>query len=808
MKTKLAFFMTVATLALLTLLCGVEVRLLMKDVLRNLGAYQADIVESAALELDEKIELRKGAVLSAASMLSPRTAAGTPTAVEFRRYMGDRPGLNALFDATFVAGADGVPILEPQPSSQQPAARSIADQPYFRQALAGKSAVSSPLVDKATQRPSIVFAAPLRDGVGQVVGVLGGILYLDGSNFLATLGERRIGQAGYLVLATRDPTPEMIVHPRRSPALKPFKGSGAHALQHAAALGYHGTMSGTTGDGLKALFSFRTLQSAPWALFSIYPEDEAFGALRVREEQLVTAMLLLALVVGMAAWWASGRMLQPLEQLTARMHEAVDNPRAEVWAEKVPASEIARAVDAYNLLISARRKTEATLQRTESQQRNILAHAPHAFVSINADDRIVEWNRQAEILFGWTREDALGRDLAELILPFDQRAGHMDAMRQFSASGAGPMLNRRQESVALHRTGRLLAVDMMVAAAKTPDGWYANAFIQEVGERKAHDVAIHESQKRLRFIADNLPAMIVHADRDERVTFVNDHVQRVFGTEMGYLLGKKLGDLEKPVAYHRLQAQLADAWTGKTVTAKHEVMARGEKMFFETTFIPDLAQDGGIQGLYAMSFDVTEVNRASVRLEQLSRSDRLTRLANLNHFNEKLAEATARAKRSGAPIAVMSIDVDHFKKVNETLGHAAGDDVLREIAVRVVENVRTTDTVARLGDDQFAVVLEGLNNTEEADLVAEKVLTAVRVPVMVDGNPVRITVSIGVAVSYRAALTPADLTAHADQALYETKAGGKNSYTRWPASSPKTQPHHVRPATGGNFQGTGFGADS
>jgi len=807
MKKKLALFMTLATLALLLCLFGLEGRLLMSDLLRSIGEHQSDVVANTALDLDEKMEQRKGAVYTAAGALSRRASAGAPNAAEFRRYLEERPELSAMFDGTFVAAVDGVLIGQmPMPLTPQ-TIRSVSDQAYFHQAIAGKLVVSPPLVDKVTYKPSVIVASPLRDATGQVVGIFGGVLYLDGTNFLAALGERHVGKAGYLVLTTRDPVPELIVVPRREPRLEPFSGSGAHALQHAAALGFHGTVSGTTGDGLKSLFSFRSLQSVPWAVFSVYPEDEAYEVLRWRQEQIVAAMLVLAVVAGLAAWWASGRILEPLTQLAHRLRAAAADAKAEIWTGKAP-GEMVEVMDAYNSLVSARRKTDAALRRSEGHQHSILMHSPNAYISINADDRIVEWNRQAEILFGWTREEAMGRNLAELVLPLEHRAAHMEAMRQFAHSGAGPMLNRREESVALHRTGRLLSVDMLVAAAMTSDGWYANVFAQEVGERKAQDVALRDSQKRLRFIADNLPAMIVHMDRDERVTFVNEHVHRVFGTELAYLMGKRLGDMDKPFPYDKLQPQLDEAWKGRTVAAKHEFAARGDRLCFETTFIPDLEPDGSVQGLYLMSFDVTEIQRAAARVEQLSRSDRLTRLANANHFHEKLAEATARAKRSGQPIAVMSIDVDHFKRVNETLGQAAGDDVLREIAVRVVENVRTTDTVARLGDDKFAVVLEGLNTTEEADLVAEKVLTAVRVPVMVEGNPVRITVSIGVAVSYRAALTPADLAAHADQALYETKAGGKNHYTRWPPTSPKTQPHLVRATVVGTVHGAGFGADS
>jgi diguanylate cyclase (GGDEF)-like protein len=145
-------------------------------------------------------------------------------------------------------------------------------------------------------------------------------------------------------------------------------------------------------------------------------------------------------------------------------------------------------------------------------------------------------------------------------------------------------------------------------------------------------------------------------------------------------------------------------------------------------------------------------------------------------FNEVLPLAVARCGRSGLAMALMFLDVDHFKEVNDKLGHAAGDTILKEFARRLQENMRSTDTVARLGGDEFVVILEGLRNDEEPQLVARKILAGNDRPFEVHGRPLKVTTSVGIAFHASGAEGAADLLARADAALYQAKAAGRNTY--------------------------------
>ncbi|HHC07240.1 MAG TPA: EAL domain-containing protein [Actinobacteria bacterium] len=164
------------------------------------------------------------------------------------------------------------------------------------------------------------------------------------------------------------------------------------------------------------------------------------------------------------------------------------------------------------------------------------------------------------------------------------------------------------------------------------------------------------------------------------------------------------------------------------------------------------------------------------RLSYLARYDPLTGLINRTLFTDRLHGAVARARRDGGLVAVMFLDVDEFKDVNDRYGHAAGDQLLRQIAERLVESVRESDTVARLGGDEFTVILEGGNRVEDAGRVATKILSALRRPYRIGEIDVQVTTSIGIAIFPVDGETADELVKAADLAMYAAKAAGRNSY--------------------------------
>lgn len=164
------------------------------------------------------------------------------------------------------------------------------------------------------------------------------------------------------------------------------------------------------------------------------------------------------------------------------------------------------------------------------------------------------------------------------------------------------------------------------------------------------------------------------------------------------------------------------------------------------------------------------------RLAQLVRYDTLTGLPNRFHLNEKLEETANRCRRLGAPLAVMFLDIDHFKQINDTFGHAAGDLVLKEFSVRLAASLRATDVAGRLAGDEFVVLIEAPHGLHEPAIVARKILDAMQGVWLVDGQSIQVTTSVGIAFACEEILSADALLAKADSALYQAKSAGRNRF--------------------------------
>ena len=290
------------------------------------------------------------------------------------------------------------------------------------------------------------------------------------------------------------------------------------------------------------------------------------------------------------------------------------------------------------------------------------------------------------------------------------------------------------------------------------------------------EVERHVSERRLRDVTDNLPALVAYIDTDERFRLCNATFQAWLGLDPKQLLGRRVADALGEAMYAPRREPLARALAGERVEFDVETPVHGVLRSLRNTYIPDRAADGRVRGLYALSADVSALKAVERQLSALARIDALTGLPNRHALNERLAEALARAERSGDLLALMFLDVDHFKDVNDSLGHGVGDRVLQEFAERLRGSVRTTDTVARLGGDEFVIVLEGLGTDVEPLAVAQKIVAQVNRPFVVDGRTLEVTTSIGVAFHRHGNVDPSDLLARADSALYAAKTAGRNTF--------------------------------
>ena len=308
-------------------------------------------------------------------------------------------------------------------------------------------------------------------------------------------------------------------------------------------------------------------------------------------------------------------------------------------------------------------------------------------------------------------------------------------------------------------------------------GFYLMTF--NITPLKEAELRVTESEMRLRTITDNMPALITYIDREEKITFANATYREWLGLEPSALLGRHIRDVAGPELYLARKATLERALAGERVEFEAETRRGDFHRITHVVYVPDVGPDGTVHGLFSLSLDITALKEVERKLIELARVDTLTGLANRLAFNEYLPGAIARAKRTGQSLALMFLDIDRFKSINDTFGHAVGDGVLKEFARRLHESVRNTDLVARLAGDEFVIVLENLSTEEAAALVAGKVVERVREPAFhIDDQLLEVTTSIGVAFRRPTdgPTTAPDLLAQADAALYNAKAAGRDRF--------------------------------
>jgi diguanylate cyclase (GGDEF)-like protein/PAS domain S-box-containing protein len=278
-------------------------------------------------------------------------------------------------------------------------------------------------------------------------------------------------------------------------------------------------------------------------------------------------------------------------------------------------------------------------------------------------------------------------------------------------------------------------------------------------------------------VADALPMRVAYIDAEERYRFYNLAYERGFGQSREQLYGRTVRELLGDAAYLAIEHHIRSALQGERVTFQSELTNGDGFRCFEAQYIPQFAADGNtVLGFHAVITDITRQKVEERRLVDLARVDTLTGVLNRMGFNLRLAEAMARSRASASLMALMYLDIDRFKLINDELGHSTGDALLKAFVGRLSRTIRSTDTLARLGGDEFAVILEGLPTSEVANSVAAKIVTAMSLPFSLDGAPVNVTTSIGLAFYEGGPMTAAELVNQSDQMLYEAKGAGRNTF--------------------------------
>jgi diguanylate cyclase (GGDEF)-like protein/PAS domain S-box-containing protein len=282
------------------------------------------------------------------------------------------------------------------------------------------------------------------------------------------------------------------------------------------------------------------------------------------------------------------------------------------------------------------------------------------------------------------------------------------------------------------------------------------------------------SEERLKTITDNLPVMISYIDSDKRYQFANAMYKYWLGIAVEDMLGRTVEEALGQEYYAERQPWVERALAGEMCTVEYTITRKRHKRVLSTTYIPH-SRNGKIVGAYVLGTDTTAAREHERQLLALANSDPLTGLPNRRMYEFQLDKALATARRQRSQLALVYLDLDNFKKINDTLGHAVGDEVLIEFGKRVKSVLRETDMLARLAGDEFTIILESSGGYEGGELVAHKILRALAEPFVTDKQRLQISASIGIGLGGPRS-SAVSLASSADAALYAAKRAGKNRY--------------------------------
>ena len=421
------------------------------------------------------------------------------------------------------------------------------------------------------------------------------------------------------------------------------------------------------------------------------------------------------------------------------------------------------------------------LARREEDFRNLYEKTPVMMHSVDVDRRLVSVNDAWLARLGYRRSEVLGRASVEFLTPESRRRAEESLIPRFIETG----FLRNVQYQMVTKSGEVMDVQLSAIWQRDAAGRPLRTLsvLQETTEQTRLAAELAAEKERIEVTLHSIGDGVVTTDEHGRITYMNPVAEQLVGYALEEARGRVFGDvvhlhdqsshvpLSSPIESCLRDKRPAGVSQSALLRDRH-----GKEYGVRNSVAPIVGKHQKLIGAVMVFQDVTEARALSQRLAYLAHHDSLTDLPNRVLFQDRVHQACQFGQRHDSQFAVVFMDLDHFKHVNDSLGHAVGDQLLKTIAQRLIGTLRGSDTVCRLGGDEFVMLLSDIAGPDDVAEVAKKILREVALPCTLQGTEVNVGISLGIAVFPDDGDDPETLMKHADAAMYRSKREGRNRY--------------------------------
>lgn len=426
----------------------------------------------------------------------------------------------------------------------------------------------------------------------------------------------------------------------------------------------------------------------------------------------------------------------------------------------------------YSSQVEPFNKTINKLPIASAVLENILYVSSDAMLIIDSSQKILLVNRALEELFIYNSSELVGQNL-QVLLPEPTRFQHIELVKKFEEeSDDHRFMNERKEVQALRSDGSLVAVKIAIGKLLVEGKILFTAVVREVAPSIDKKDELRGS--RFRSLMEHSSNGIIIVNKDHIVTFVSSSYQNLLGYDCDERVGKSIFELINPIQLDSYKKVFFRVYAHSSYTENTEVEIlhkNGTWKWFSVT-LTNLLERGDIQGLVLNFHDITQYKQAEAALISQTMFDPLTGLPNRQLLYKQMADSSTSVGNKQKDLGVLSLDVDKFKIINDTLGHSAGDALLIQVASRLRSILRTKDVVSRVGGDEFVLLVKGDHVRKKAVAIASRIHDVMQEPIFVEDTEFIFSISIGITVGNSATSNPERLLADADAAMYHVKRRG------------------------------------